>query len=175
MFKTLKFWFLVTLNNIDQLQRSVSCIWMSDISIWVGKIRPRILSELHKCISCFWIDNYPLFSFISKLSCIRAFCVGVSGFDSNSICYHYPVSLYWLAKMSQRWACFWRWSKKTIFYKMHGRARAPKITVCYKNKKSVLEKEICKHESQGAVYFYAAQASECGCCFICSRSCVVAA
>jgi len=28
VFKTLVFLFLITLNNVDQLQRSGSCIWM---------------------------------------------------------------------------------------------------------------------------------------------------
>ena len=38
----LYFWFIDIWNNIDQLQRSGSCIRMSEGWIWVGKIRPRI-------------------------------------------------------------------------------------------------------------------------------------
>ena len=42
VFKTLNFWVIDTWNNIDQLQRSGSYIRMSDVDIWVGRIRPQI-------------------------------------------------------------------------------------------------------------------------------------
>jgi len=38
VFKTLDFWFIDTWNNIYQLQRSGSCIQMSEAWIWVGRI-----------------------------------------------------------------------------------------------------------------------------------------
>ena len=50
VFKALDFWFINTWNNIDQLQRSESCIRMSEGWIWVGRIRARILLEGHKCV-----------------------------------------------------------------------------------------------------------------------------
>ena len=50
VFKIHDFLFLVTSNNIYQLQRNGSCIRMSQGCVWVGKIRPRILSECHKSL-----------------------------------------------------------------------------------------------------------------------------
>ena len=49
------FFILDTLNNIDRLQQSGSCIWISDVGIWLGRIRARILPELHKCV-CVCMD-----------------------------------------------------------------------------------------------------------------------
>ena len=51
VFKTLDFWFVDTWNNIDQLQRSGSCIRIPDVGIWVGKIWTQILLQGHKSIS----------------------------------------------------------------------------------------------------------------------------
>ena len=45
VFKKLDFWFINTWDNINQLQRSRTCIRMLDVGIWVGRIWPQILLE----------------------------------------------------------------------------------------------------------------------------------
>ena len=54
IFKTLNFWFINTWNNIYQLQRSGSCIRVSEGYIWVRRIRAQILLEGHKRL-CFCV------------------------------------------------------------------------------------------------------------------------
>ena len=51
VFKIIDFWFIDTWDNIDQLQQDGSCIRMICGCIWVGRIRARILLELHKSLS----------------------------------------------------------------------------------------------------------------------------
>ena len=62
VFKIQDFWFFITWNNLDQLQWIESCIRMSHVHIWVGRIQPRILLEWHKSLSlsfsvCVYIDR----------------------------------------------------------------------------------------------------------------------
>ena len=57
VFKTLDFLFLISLNNIDQLQRSESCIWMSNLGIWVGRIQARNPSRTTQVSLCVCSGN----------------------------------------------------------------------------------------------------------------------
>jgi len=65
VFKTLDFWFIDTWNDIDQLQRSGSCIRMSDVGICVGRVQPQNLLEGHKSI---YIHLIPRDKFPSELN-----------------------------------------------------------------------------------------------------------
>jgi len=64
--KTLDFLLIDTWNNIDQLQRSGSCIIMSKGCIWVGRIWTQILLEGHKYIYiCMYVCMYVLDNFLT--------------------------------------------------------------------------------------------------------------
>ena len=86
LFKTLDFLFIVTLNFIDQLQQNGYCIWMSNVGIWVRRIRAWILPKLHNSIylSLSLSLNYTMLVFERERERLMPFQKDLSPNPSNS-------------------------------------------------------------------------------------------